>query len=140
MDIYEELYNLDGVLSIHPTGSRYICDPPVMDTDEDLIVLFDDTGGQRINRGNRLEIQAVNDRPYEREIAVFKSVGFEMTKDVKLYHKGDFLTYRRGHYNLITCTDPDYYYLWVKATQLAKERNILDKEERIKLFKQILGD
>jgi hypothetical protein len=37
-DLLDYLHCLEEVENVHPTGSSYICDPPVTDTDEDYIL------------------------------------------------------------------------------------------------------
>lgn len=99
----------------HPTGSRYICNPPVMDTDEDYVCfLFDDDD--------------------------LLKAGFNKTSNESEEYEGlsYFTTWRYKHYNLVVTEDREFFDLFVLATKEAKEKNILDKNERIDLFQKIL--
>lgn len=100
------------------TGSRYICNPPPMDTDEDYL-LYGDLG--LINIGLR-------------------HAGFKMTAEQ--YAGGSFfLTYRLGEYNILATDSEVLYERFAAATLLAKARNLLEKQDRIDLFQLILyGD
>lgn len=101
------------------TGSRYICDPPPVDTDEDYIVLMS-----------------------KRTPIALDDAGFVQTTDPTFYAGcPDFFAWRGGIFNIICVDSPDMYARWVKATELAKKCNLLEKAERIALFQAILyGD
>jgi len=45
---------------------------------------------------------------------------------------------RKGEINLIITTSKDFFDKFVKATEMAKEQNLLLKDERITLFQKIL--
>lgn len=99
----------------HPTGSRYICNPPVMDTDEDYICfLFEDN---KLLEG-----------------------GFEKTSSESEEYDGlsHFTTWRYKHYNLVVTDRRKFYNLFVSATEQAKKENIMEKEKRIELFQKVL--
>lgn len=99
----------------HPTGSRYICNPPVMDTDEDYICfIFEDDK--------------------------LTKAGFDKTSSEGEEYEGlsEFTTWRYKHYNLVVTENREFFDLFVSATEKAKEKNILDKNERIKLFQEVL--
>ncbi|MBY5553692.1 hypothetical protein J0664_06230 [Rhizobium leguminosarum] len=98
----------------HPTGSRFICDPPVMDTDEDYVCLMTDED-------------------------VLFDLGFNCTtQEDPTYELSDFSTWRHKHYNLVVTGNLPFYEKFVAATNEAKEKNILDKGERIQLFQKVL--
>lgn len=106
-------------LKLHPTGSRYICDPPVMNTDIDFIVLVG-----------------------EMAIAVLDlvSAGWKRPNNGEGYGDKSYLTtFRRGEYNLIVMTDRKKFDKWVKATEEAKKKNLTKKEDRVALFESILN-
>ena len=99
------------------TGSRYICTPAPTDTDEDWIVL-DQRGMAEIRLGK---------------------AGFVLNTDPTLYEAmPDFFAYRLGEFNVVLTRDPSFYDRFVAATELARVRNLLVKEDRIKLFQSIL--
>lgn len=101
------------------TGSRYICNPPVMDTDEDFVCFHP----------SRLQT-----------LSHMHESGWTWTNNSGGHYKdmGDFLTFRKDHYNLIVADNSDFFDLFVAATNVAKIRNILDKQDRINLFQCIL--
>lgn len=47
---------------------------------------------------------------------------------------GDFQAFRKGEENWIVTEDEEFYTSYVKATEGAKALNLLNKEDRIKLF------
>jgi hypothetical protein len=104
--------------SYWPTGSRYICTPPTMDTDEDFVVLMD--------RGYHAKLDEIG-------FAVEGRPGFYTGND-----NGGFLSFRRGDENLIATDDPEFFNLFVTATELAKRFNLTEKADRIALFQAVL--
>ena len=103
-------------LERHPTGSRYICSPPPMDTDDDTVVL------------------AL--RGYEEALI---ANGFDsQSTDLEYDMQGDFVSWRRGDENFIVTTDEQFYRKFVKATKIAKALNLMEKGDRITLFQAIL--
>lgn len=105
----------------HPTGSHYICNPPVTDTDIDFVCFTNDIG---------------------QTFEMLTNGGWTHTNpdDIDKYHgmEKEFLTFRRGNYNLIVTELKSFYSSFVDATEDAKKKNILDKQERIKLFRYYL--
>jgi hypothetical protein len=98
----------------HPTGSRFTCDPPVMNTDEDYVCLMVDSG-------------------------VLETLGFHCTTgENDNYDISEFTTWRYGRFNLVVTDSMKFYEKFVEATNEAKAKNILDKGERIKLFQMVL--
>lgn len=102
------------ILDKHPTGSRYICDPPVSDTDEDTIVLVASL-----------------------ERAIEEAQESEWTSDTS-YPGDDFISLRNGHRNFIVTEKKEFYDKFVFATNLAKKLNLLKKEDRVTLFQALL--
>lgn len=121
--------NQDSIINEIPcngaeeTGSRVICKPPVMDTDEDWI--FDCS-----KEGQMVAAEAV-----------LKKHGFWMA-DMSQEDYGDirenFTPYRLGHLNFILCNNRAFYKKFVFATYLAARLNLLKKEDRIVLFQGVL--
>lgn len=106
----------------HPTGSHYICNPPVTDTDIDFVCLTYD---------------------WLQTFEMLLSGGWKHTNpDIEGRYVGinqnDFSTFRRGKYNLIVTELNSFFHAFVYATEEAKKKNILDKQERIKLFRHHL--
>lgn len=95
------------------TGSRVVCDPPVMDTDAD-IVAYDPVG--KLNMRSWME--ATTDDEYD----------------------GAVRTFRKGEVNLIVAGEADDFKRWQIATRIAKSLNLTDKTQRIALFQGVLYD
>lgn len=108
---------LDSIAVSHEmTGSRVICNPPPMDTDEDHIVLMVE--------GADL---ALLDHGFTRTQSPAEYEGLE-----------DFHAYRNGVYNVIVTYEPEFFKRFCTATQKAKALNLMDKGDRINLFQREL--
>lgn len=103
------------IIAYNKTGSRYICNPPVTNTDEDYILLVVTDPSICDWFTNQKFVASVND------------AYTHMKKD-------GFISYRRDHINLIATNSRNFYDNFVKATELAKEFNLTDKKHRIMLF------
>lgn len=98
------------------TGSAYICDPPVTNTDEDYVLLVENV----VNTCDHLI-----------------RLGFtHCSRYPNLEHK--FVALRKGAINFIITADEVYYIRYVAATDLAKRLNLTNKSDRINLFHVIL--
>jgi hypothetical protein len=98
------------------TGSRYICNPAPTDTDDDYIVL--DNAG--LSGWLAMEM-------------------FDLNTDPDRYQAiPDFMAWRLGDLNVIVALDQCFYDRFCAATELAKARNILAKDDRITLFQSVL--
>lgn len=107
----------DCVIKSHPTGSNYICNPPVTDTDIDTVLLVQgDWDGALIEDGYSSS---------DSDNMEYDSLGI-------------FTTWRKGNINYIVTEDERFYNLFVKATEEAKFLNLKNKEDRISLFQKIL--
>ena len=106
VNIPEDLYD-----KVAATGSSYICNPPVTDTDIDFVVLS---------------------RGWDKLHSWLEQNGFKT--NFEDYEIDDFRSYKRGVLNLIVTNDLVFYNRFVKATEVAKNLNLLDKEQRIILF------
>ena len=106
------------VIKSHPTGSRYICNPPVLNTDNDTVFLV---------------------VPGDYELGLIEE-GF-ITKDSEIEYdtRGLFQSWRKGIDNYIVTTDQRFYEDYVLATEGAKALNLTKKDDRIKLFKSIFA-
>ncbi len=100
-------------LKDHPTGSNYICDPPVLNTDIDWVVLV------RSNPVPELE-----------------ELGWELCGEDMGYDDGqaDFDAIRRQNINLILVYEGEEFNRWVDATESAKKLNLTNKQDRIDHF------
>jgi len=97
------------------TGSRYIYNPPVLNTDADFVIQED---SRFIPTKN----------------------GFKTTRQSDEYGSADFDTYRNGEINLIVVHSRTSFMKWEVATAAAKQLNIKDKKKRIELFQGVLYD
>lgn len=105
----------DTVLKSYPTGSRYICHPPVMDTDNDTVILANG---------------------YYDWVTMLLKDGWE---DCGQYNQGgDFRAFRKGQENYIVTERDDFFQSYVLATSAAKALNLREKAQRILLFEVIL--
>lgn len=107
------------VLSYWSTGSRYICDPPPMDTDNDTVILVEDLQ------------------------KVYEILLKEEWKPGGSYHENDkWISFKKEINgvleNYIVTQDTELYGKWVTATELCKKLNLLRKEDRIITFKVVV--
>lgn len=100
------------------TGSSYICNPPVTDTDIDVMFLVYDL--------EETEIDLIRDG--------WKRCG------IADYAVGNWAAYRKENLNALVTSNRDHYDKFEAATELAKKRNLLKKEDRVKLFATICGE
>lgn len=103
-----------------PTGSRVICDPPVMDTDEDYLILVTD--------GN---IEIIYDL-LEQDEYIMGGSQFDESKFSSWKNKDGI--------NILLTHDKDYFDKFSKATSLAKALNLKEKSDRITLFEAVVSD
>lgn len=115
--------------AFHPTGSKYMCDPPSTDTDEDWVVLTDNYDGRGVP----------NCCPCAGCVAygpIWDNTSSSQYDDTK------FLSYKKEIngvlYNLIVTEDEGWYDKFVEATMECKKQNLLKKEDRIALFEKYL--
>ena len=96
------------------------CDPPVMNTDRDVLILtsnvldFGTVCARRIGwqtSGSLMEIEA---------------------------HDRNCLSVRNGELNLIVTDDPKFYDRFMAAHSVAKRLNLMSKEDRVALFQTVL--
>lgn len=109
-----------SVINYDPVGSRVTCNPAPTDTDEDLLV-------------------------YVHNIDAFHGslvpLGFQQDGNPELYEgidEEDFRSFRCGNINIIATSQGQFYERFMVATNLAKRFNLLDKSDRIALFRGVL--
>ena len=112
-----EFDKIIGYVKHHKTGSNYICNPPVSDTDVDYLVFTWD-------KSNYLFQCAKN--------------GWDVHSDDDYPENDDFCSVRNGNINLIVTECEWFYGRLVTATECAKKLNLLDKADRVSLFQGIL--
>ena len=108
------------ILDSFPTGSNYICNPPVDNTDIDYMVL--------LPKDNKTLVQL---NLYGKQ---WEHCGENYGED----DKSNFMAFRKGKYNLILTDNPLYFQLFRDATTLAKKLNLLEKQQRVALFKYVI--
>lgn len=120
--MHEDILHL--IDKITPTGSRVICNPAPTDTDQDFVVLLKPAD----------ELEVVEDF----QNAEYDQDGDE-TYDI-LYElgSGGWASFRKGDLNYIVTFDEGFYNRFVMATDIAKDLNLLNKPDRVTLFKYIL--
>ncbi len=108
--------------TLSPTGSRYICNPPPDNTDEDWLV------------------QLHGDRELSRAVTYLSEAGFEWegSEHYQDMNSNQFMSWRRDAVNLILTKDSEFADKHREATELCKIRNLLAKSERIAVFQEIL--
>jgi len=108
-------------LEWHEVGSRVTCDPPVMDTDRDVLCLVED----------RKEFLVTATREG------FVMAGSVPANQLEL-HQSPFTSMKRGEDNLIVTDAPWFASRFMVATRLAKRFNLQAKAERVALFQAVL--
>ena len=104
-----------------PTGSRVICNPPVMDTDEDWAVL---------------EVRHWS--PTRKSLAdVLKEGGWDNGGSGAT---GSFQSWKKDDLNLIIFHSPSAFAKYRLVTRIATVLNLQKKEDRINLFSMVQDD
>lgn len=118
---------IDKVKDYFPTGSRVICNPPIMNTDEDWVVLLHHTN-------------AFTDfKKYMRDNG-WETCGQDYALDpFGVRNRNRFVAFRKGELNLIVTDSPVVFDRYKIATKIATRLNLFNKEDRIALF-QIIRD
>lgn len=118
----------DDVAMWYPTGSNYVCDPPVTNTDIDYVVLV----------ANK---NIVNDIADELGALPRQEAEQEMQYPNKKTPTMEFYPIRvLPNHNLIFVFKYTYMIKWIVATNLAKSYNLKKKSQRIALFREIFDN
>jgi len=113
------MINHPDVLAWFATGSSVICDPPVLDTDFDYVILVP-LGSYEVD--NLLE-----------------NNGFKT--NYADYDMMEFRSWKQGQLNYIITDHIEWYEKMELATKLAKKLNLREKQQRIGLFDYVMyGD
>lgn len=107
------------VIKSHRTGSNYICDPPVLDTDIDTLVLVSNLVFYR-------------DALFHDGWNVHGDYHKEADFANNLYSDYAFLTARKGKENIIAYANEVGYERFLTATLICKAFNMTDKADRVK--------
>ena len=100
-----------------PTGSSYICNPPVLDTDIDQMFLVDDL---------------------EKVSKILEKLGWKCCGKEE-YQTDKWVAYRKDNLNALLTDNLDHFNKFLQATEEAKKLNLLDKKDRIALFDKYLS-
>jgi len=106
------------------TGSREICDPPVSNTDDDIVLLVDDIQSfskKAIEAGFEIGGSAPDSDLIERQVAEQRFASLTC-QDV----------------NLIVVDNDEFFEKFMLATRVAKKLNLTQKGDRISLFQAVL--
>lgn len=126
--IAEEIKNAGYDVSAFMVGSRVTCDPPPRDTDCDILV-FAARSAER--DGEKSSYKLVED--------YLLTNGYKPHPRSKEYSGlGGFTSYRNGIYNVILTGDTVLGIRFNSATRLAKKLNLLEKQQRVGLFRYML--
>lgn len=112
-------------LGLYPTGSNYICNPPVEDTDKDFLILCEDS---------YTLIKTLLQNGWESCIDEDNIEETEFYKEEQEYGV-KWTAYRKGTFNLMITEDNNWYFASVVATEYCRTFNIQDKEQRIRIFR-----
>lgn len=107
----------EQVLMSFPIGSRYVCDPPVLDTDRDTLFL-------------------VNDIP--KAEAALLAEGWTPCLNGE-YFEVAFKAFRKGIDNYVITAQQHFFDRYVLAAQVAKALNLQNKEDRIKVHETLIN-
>jgi hypothetical protein len=110
-------------IAVQPVGSRITCNPPVMDTDEDFLLLVKDH-------------RAFRDKAFY--VGFYLGGSVLVDASVPLDAVDRFSSYTRRPVNLIVTEDPEFFRKFMLATRIATALNLLDKADRVILFQAIL--
>ena len=105
-----------------PTGSNYICNPPVTNTDIDTMYLV-----YNLQEAHHCLIR----NNWEPCLSEDKKDTYQ---DLNI----SMLAYRQGIHNALITESEAYFLDFYKATEEAKKLNLLNKEDRIKLFNKYI--
>lgn len=112
-------------LAAWPTGSRYICNPPVTNTDDDYVLFVEDIKAAYLELlDTNWTIGGANNASYAVE-----DVGEWFS--AKKHINGEVVNY-------IVVGNQETFSKWVTATELCKKLNLLKKEDRIALFEVVV--
>lgn len=108
-----------------PTGSRYICNPPVTNTDDDYVLFVEDI------KAAYLELLDTNWTIGGANNASYAVEDIDNWFSAKKHINGEVINY-------IVVGDQETFSKWVTATELCKKLNLLKKEDRIALFEVVV--
>ena len=100
------------------TGSREICDPPVLTTDVDWVVLIEDD-------------------PIKIKVSALMMLTGLAAKSVKEGYEPDSANLYVGDVNVIVLSTKEQFAKWYIATAAAKQMNLLLRRDRVDVFNAV---
>jgi hypothetical protein len=116
-----------NVIGWFPTGSVVICNPPPTDTDYDIVVFID----------KNVHLKANDSFPFLSMEGYLDLTGWKQCNYSQYRFGKNFVAYRKGYFNLIIVWEAREYKGWQLATDMAREKNLLDKNDRVELFEDV---
>lgn len=106
--------------TVFRTGSSVICNPPVVDTDEDYMFLTEDVDKFKEHLvKNGWDVCGAEEYPTNED-------------------SYNWVALRKGKLNYLLTSDDEYYDKFREATHLATKLNLLQKEQRVALFHYVI--
>ena len=125
MYLFEKAMNVIGWFA---TGSRVICSPAPLTTDEDFVLFTSNL------KTLRLQLEALGYTYSNKDMEKYK---LSKTDPFHMYNQFDAYRHPDNAHNLIVLSREQDYLRWKVATLVAKELNLTDKKDRIMLFRAI---
>lgn len=101
------------------TGSRVICNPPPLDTDEDWLLLLDGPA-------------------FDESVVLLLEMDFSTSELYLGQEDNRFRAFKKGSLNILLTKDSKFFAAFSAATFVAKKLNLLKKNDRIMLFQAVL--
>lgn len=123
-DSLREIREFVGEDNFCLTGSRIVCNPPILHTDLDIVLYY-----PPFYDGSK---------PLQN---LLQKHGFELSgRDTEDYE--NFICYRspNSDVNFIVVDKPEKFQNWIVATRLAKAMNLREKSQRCLLFEYIVNE
>lgn len=115
-------------ISVYPTGSKYTCTPPVLDTDEDYLVLVEDF--------NKVYLELSESPDWEDCMPSGTEAFKDAYQDEKSYGMS-WNAFRHASINIMVTGDINWYMASVAATEYCRVHNVQDKAQRIRIFRNL---
>lgn len=127
-----EINSYPRIKAIAHTGSREICNPPPMDTDDDWLMLI--APEDKDHFLNYFQF-GIDDPVGQNSIDVGWQLGGSNPPGGG---ESEFNSLKKNEFNIIVTTDHTYFKYFEAATTVAKKLNLLDKQDRIMLFAAVM--
>ena len=121
---------IDEYANVFPTGSNFICYPPVEDTDIDWTVWVED----------KTEREEMIEGLIDGDGWVVCGPGDDSEFAYEGHVDGTFIALRKGKHNLIITKDLSFHKRFMVATSVARQLNLREKVQRVNLFSWLIHD